>query len=118
VQAILTAKDTASSVRLGAAMYLEGIADDGKCRQQQGRQPGSGFAVTRSLGIPSDCESDCGGYRCRPGILPSLVALVMLPTPEGCWNWFGYSYDDRYPLKDGVQVTAIYNMIQRVMGES
>ena len=33
VQAILTAKDTASSVRLGAAMYLEGIADDGKCRQ-------------------------------------------------------------------------------------
>jgi len=39
-------------------------------------------------------------------------------NPEGCWNWFGYSYDDRYPLKDGVQVTAIYNMIQRVMGES
>src|SRR3954451_23984795 len=39
-------------------------------------------------------------------------------NPEGCWNWFGYSYDDRYPLKDGVQVTAIYNMIQRVMGKS
>jgi poly(3-hydroxybutyrate) depolymerase len=38
-------------------------------------------------------------------------------NPEGCWNWFGYSYDDRYPLKDGVQVTAIYNMIRRVMGE-
>ena len=28
------------------------------------------------------------------------------------------SHDDRYPLKDGVQVTAIYNMIQWVMGES
>ena len=39
-------------------------------------------------------------------------------NPEGCWNWFGYSYDDHYPLKDGVQVTAIYNMIRRVMGES
>jgi hypothetical protein len=39
-------------------------------------------------------------------------------NPAGCWNWFGYSYDDYYPLKDGVQVTAIYNMIQRVMGES
>ena len=38
-------------------------------------------------------------------------------NPEGCWNWFGYSYDDRYPLKDGVQVTAIYNIIRRVMGE-
>jgi poly(3-hydroxybutyrate) depolymerase len=39
-------------------------------------------------------------------------------NPAGCWNWFGYSYDDHYPLRDGGQVTAIYNMIQRVMGES
>jgi poly(3-hydroxybutyrate) depolymerase len=39
-------------------------------------------------------------------------------NPEGCWNWFGYSYDDRYPLKDGVQVTAIYGMVRRIMGEN
>ncbi len=39
-------------------------------------------------------------------------------NPAGCWNWFGYSYDDAYPLKDGVQVTAIYKMIRRAMGES
>jgi poly(3-hydroxybutyrate) depolymerase len=39
-------------------------------------------------------------------------------NPAGCWNWFGYSYDDRYPLKDGVQVTAIHDMIRRVMGEA
>ncbi len=38
-------------------------------------------------------------------------------NPEGCWNWFGYGYDDRYPLKDGVQVAAIYGMVRRVMGE-
>jgi poly(3-hydroxybutyrate) depolymerase len=38
-------------------------------------------------------------------------------NPAGCWNWFGYSYDDHYPLKDGVQVTAIHNMIRHVMGE-
>ena len=39
-------------------------------------------------------------------------------NPAGCWNWFGYGYDDRYPLKAGVQVTAIYNMIRRVMGQT
>ena len=39
-------------------------------------------------------------------------------NPEGCWNWFGYGYDDRYPLKDGVQVAAIYGMVRRVMGEN
>ena len=38
-------------------------------------------------------------------------------NPAGCWNWFGYSYDDYYPLKGGVQVTAIHNMIRHVMGE-
>ncbi len=37
-------------------------------------------------------------------------------NPEGCWNWFGYAYDERFLFKDGVQVTAIYNMIQRIMG--
>jgi poly(3-hydroxybutyrate) depolymerase len=39
-------------------------------------------------------------------------------NPQGCWNWFGYSYDERYLLKDGVQITAIYNMIRRVIGEN
>jgi hypothetical protein len=39
-------------------------------------------------------------------------------NPEGCWNWFGYGYDERYVLKDGVQITAIYNMIHRVMGDN
>jgi poly(3-hydroxybutyrate) depolymerase len=39
-------------------------------------------------------------------------------NPYGCWNWLGYGYDDRYPLKDGVQVTAIYDMVRRVMGEN
>jgi poly(3-hydroxybutyrate) depolymerase len=39
-------------------------------------------------------------------------------NPEGCWNWFGYGYDEHYLLKDGVQITAIYEMIRRVMGEN
>jgi poly(3-hydroxybutyrate) depolymerase len=37
-------------------------------------------------------------------------------NPEGCWNWFGYGSDRDYLLKSGVQITAIYNMIQRMIG--
>jgi len=39
-------------------------------------------------------------------------------NPAGCWNWFGYGYDDHYPLKEGVQVTAIHDMIRHIMGEN
>lgn len=37
-------------------------------------------------------------------------------NPEGCWNWFGYGYDDFYPTRRGVQITAIRAMIDRVAG--
>ncbi|WP_207191754.1 extracellular catalytic domain type 2 short-chain-length polyhydroxyalkanoate depolymerase [Paracraurococcus ruber] len=37
-------------------------------------------------------------------------------NPEGCWNWWGYAYDSRYLFKDGVQVNAIWRMVQRVAG--
>jgi hypothetical protein len=39
-------------------------------------------------------------------------------NPAGCWNWFGYGYDERFPLRTGVQVTALYKMIRRIMGEN
>ena len=37
-------------------------------------------------------------------------------NPFGCWNWWGYAYDDRYLLKSGVQLDAIYHMVLRVIG--
>lgn len=37
-------------------------------------------------------------------------------NPHGCWNWWGYAHDDRFALKDGVQIGAIHGMIERVMG--
>ena len=39
-------------------------------------------------------------------------------NPNGCWNWWGYAYDKRYLFKDGVQVSAIWQMVQRVTGQS
>jgi poly(3-hydroxybutyrate) depolymerase len=38
-------------------------------------------------------------------------------NPQGCWNWFGYAYDERYALKDGVQISAIHDMIRRILGQ-
>jgi poly(3-hydroxybutyrate) depolymerase len=37
-------------------------------------------------------------------------------NPEGCWNWWGYAYDSRYLFKDGIQLGAIWAMVQRVTG--
>jgi poly(3-hydroxybutyrate) depolymerase len=42
---------------------------------------------------------------------------VFESNPEGCWNWFGYGYDEHYLLRDGVQVRAIYGMVERIMGQ-
>jgi poly(3-hydroxybutyrate) depolymerase len=38
-------------------------------------------------------------------------------NPEGCWNWWGYAYDVRFPLKNGAQIGAIWSMVQRVSGQ-
>lgn len=43
---------------------------------------------------------------------------VFNTNPLGCWNWWGYAYDDRYLFKDGVQVRAIWAMVQRLAGLS
>jgi len=37
-------------------------------------------------------------------------------NPKGCWNWWGYGYDDRFALKDGVQITTLYQMVRRLTG--
>ncbi len=38
-------------------------------------------------------------------------------NPEGCWNWWGYSGDSQYLTRKGVQVDAIWRMIQRLEGK-
>lgn len=43
---------------------------------------------------------------------------IFAVNPEGCWNWWGYAHDKRYLFKDGVQVGAIWGMVQRVTGRS
>ena len=39
-------------------------------------------------------------------------------NPSGCWNWWGYAYDDRYLFKDGVQIAALWAMVQTVTGRA
>ena len=35
----------------------------------------------------------------------------------GCWNWWGYADDRQYLTKKGVQVDAIWKMIERMEGK-
>jgi poly(3-hydroxybutyrate) depolymerase len=36
---------------------------------------------------------------------------------QGCWNWWGYAGDKQFLTKQGVQVRAIWSMVQRVTGQ-
>jgi hypothetical protein len=50
--------------------------------------------------------------------LASQDALSLFNTnPEGCWNWWGYAGDKQFLTKQGVQVGAIWSMVQRVTGQ-
>lgn len=42
---------------------------------------------------------------------------LIYTNPEGCWNWWGYSDDRQYLTKKGVQITAIWKMVQRLQGK-
>ena len=49
---------------------------------------------------------------------PNLWADALIyANPEGCWNWWGYSDDRQYLTKKGVQVLAIWKMVQRLEGK-
>ncbi|GGC41092.1 depolymerase [Siccirubricoccus deserti] len=49
---------------------------------------------------------------------PPRLTDAFNTNPRGCWNWWGYAYDSRYLTKDGVQLSALWAMVQRVTGES
>jgi hypothetical protein len=48
--------------------------------------------------------------------LPSSLWLTGLQAlnPAGCWNWWGYGGDSQFLTKKGVQVDAIWKMIERL----
>ncbi len=51
--------------------------------------------------------------------LPSSLWLTGLENanPAGCWNWWGYSGDTQFLTRKGVQVDAIWKMIERIEGQ-
>lgn len=50
--------------------------------------------------------------------LPVQNALSLFNTNlQGCWNWWGYGNDKQYLTKEGVQVHAIWAMVQRITGQ-
>jgi poly(3-hydroxybutyrate) depolymerase len=49
-----------------------------------------------------------------PDLQPDALIYA---NPEGCWNWWGYGGDRQYLTKKGVQVLAIWKMVQRLEGK-
>jgi poly(3-hydroxybutyrate) depolymerase len=51
--------------------------------------------------------------------LPASLVLTGMQNvnPAGCWNWWGYAGDMQYLTKKGVQIDAIWKMIERLEGK-
>jgi hypothetical protein len=50
--------------------------------------------------------------------LSSQTILSVLNTNlDGCWNWYGYASDTQFATRRGVQIRAIWAMVQRVTGK-
>jgi poly(3-hydroxybutyrate) depolymerase len=50
-------------------------------------------------------------------LLSQDSSSLLNTNPEGCWDWWGYAGDKQYLTKQGVQVGAIWSMVQRVTGQ-
>ncbi len=37
-------------------------------------------------------------------------------NPNGCWNWWGFGADAQYLTRNGVQLGAIWRMVERLEG--
>jgi poly(3-hydroxybutyrate) depolymerase len=49
---------------------------------------------------------------------PELLPLAAVyANPDGCWNWWGYADDRQYLTRKGVQVSAIWAMVERIEGK-
>jgi len=46
-------------------------------------------------------------------ILYPQVKITDGSNPEACWDWWGYT-DENYATKQGIQMKAIYNMVQNL----
>jgi poly(3-hydroxybutyrate) depolymerase len=50
-------------------------------------------------------------------LYPYAVKSATVPyNPQGCWDWWGYD-DPNYSTKSGTQISIVYKMVQRLMGE-
>ncbi len=50
-------------------------------------------------------------------LYPYAIRSSTVPyNPQGCWDWWGYD-DPDYSLKNGTQITIVYKMVQRLMGQ-
>ena len=50
-------------------------------------------------------------------LYPYAIKSSTVPyNPQGCWDWWGYD-DPNYATKSGTQISIVYKMVQRLMGQ-
>lgn len=50
-------------------------------------------------------------------LYPYAIKSATVPyNPQGCWDWWGYD-DPNYALKSGTQISIVYKMVERLMGQ-
>jgi poly(3-hydroxybutyrate) depolymerase len=73
-----------------------------------------------SIGNAYAAESGIDPWADRNNIIvlyPYAIVSSTVPyNPQGCWDWWGYD-DPNYSLKSGTQITIVYKMVQRLMGQ-
>lgn len=89
------------------------------CQQQAGRL-GTDFVQHAGFNEWADANHIAVLY-------PQAAATSAVPitpfNPQGCWDWWGYNdflFDPagRYATKDGLQIAAVWRMVQRLAGNT
>ncbi|THF64398.1 extracellular catalytic domain type 2 short-chain-length polyhydroxyalkanoate depolymerase [Pseudothauera rhizosphaerae] len=90
------------------------------CQQYAGRI-GTAFVDHAGFNEWADANRIAVLYPQAADSMPTLFAPTRPINPNGCWDWWGYNdflFDPagRYATRDGLQIAAVWRMVQRLAG--
>lgn len=86
--------------------------------QQQAERIGTAFVTKAGFNEWADANRIVVLY---PQTAATSAAPITPFNPQGCWDWWGYndfSFDmpGHYATKDGIQIAAVWRMVERLAG--
>ena len=115
----------------GEEAAANGLSDTGYLYAPKTCEPGAAQSCRLQVvlhGCTQSAEELGDAFYAKIGVnewADANAILVLYPqahatnpaNPAGCWNWWGYGGDRQYLTKKGVQVLAIWKMVQRIEGK-